>query len=120
MDSATVTLLRMEAKGTEGLSRVAQAWRVCARSMERQQERAWPMANLANPGTIGGHANEFLQRDGPAKTGASQGLTRMHSTQRTAVYVTRMHGGVGGRGRKVPSNPDWVLQARIDSNRRNV
>lgn len=120
MDSATVTLLRMEAMGTEGLSRVAQAWRVCARSMERQQERAWPMANLANPGTIGGHANEFLQRDGPAKTGASQGLTRMHSTQRTAVYVTRMHGGVGGRGRKVPSNPDWVLQARIDSNRRNV
>jgi Reverse transcriptase (RNA-dependent DNA polymerase) len=106
MDSATVTLLRMEAMGTEGLSRAAQAGRVRARSMERQQERAWPMANLANPGTIGGDANEFLQRNGPARTGASQGRKRMHSTQRTAVYVTRMHGGVGGRGREVPSYPD--------------
>jgi len=78
--------------------------------MERQQERSWPMANLANPGTIGGDANEFLQRNGPARTGASQGLTRMHSTQRTAVYVIRMHGGVGGRGREVPSYPDWASQ----------
>ncbi len=39
MDSATVRLLRMEAMGTEGLPRTAQAWRVHARSGERQQER---------------------------------------------------------------------------------
>ncbi len=38
--------------------------------------------------------------------GCGQGLTRMHSTQRTAVYVTRMHGGGGGRSREVPSCPD--------------
>jgi hypothetical protein len=25
------------------------------------------------------------------------------------VYVTRSHGGVGGRGREVPSYPDWAL-----------
>ena len=106
MDSATVTLLRMEAMGTEGLSRAAKTWRVRARSMERQQERAWPMANLANPGTIGGDANEFLSRNGPARPGASQGLRRMHSTQRTAVYVTRTHGGVGGEIREDFSYPD--------------
>jgi hypothetical protein len=74
--------------------------------MERQQERAWPMANLANPGTIDGDANEFLPRNGPARTGFGQGLMRIHSTLRTAVYVTRTHGGVGGRGREVPSYPD--------------
>ena len=91
----------MEAMGIEGLSRAAQAGRVRARSMERQQKRAWPVANLEHPGTIDGNANEFLQRNRPATTGSGQGLTRMHSTQRTAVYVTRMHGGVGGRGRNV-------------------
>ena len=106
MDSATVTLLRMEAMGIEGLSRAAHAGRVRARSMERQQERAWPVANLENPGTIDGTNNEILQRDGPATIGSGQGLTRMHSTQRTAMYVTRMHGGVGGRGREVSSYPD--------------
>ena len=87
--------------GIEGLSRVAQARRVCAGRMERQQERALPLANLEHPGTIDGNANEFLQRNGPATTGSGQSLMRMHSTQRTAVYVTRMHGGVGGRGRNV-------------------
>jgi len=106
MDSATVTLLRMEAMGIEGLSRAAQAGRVRARSMERQQERAWPMANLENPGTIGGDANEFLPRDGLATIGCGQGLKRMHSTQRIAVYVTRMHGGVGGGGCEAFSYPD--------------
>ena len=49
MDPATVTLLRMEAMGIEGLSQAAHTGRVRARSMDRQQERAWPMANLANP-----------------------------------------------------------------------
>jgi hypothetical protein len=70
------------------------------------------MANLENPGTIDGHVSEFLQRDGPATTGSGQGLRRMHSTQRTAVYVTRTHGGVEGRGREVPSYPDWASQRR--------
>ena len=105
MDSATVTLLRMEAMGTEGLPRVAPQGRVRARSMERQQERARPVADIGYPGTVVGDANEFLQPHGPAPTGSGQGLSDMHSTQRTAVYVTRMHGGVGGRGREVPSYP---------------
>jgi hypothetical protein len=106
VDSATVTLLRMEAMGIEGLPGTAKAGRVRARSMEREQERPRPMANLEDPGTVVGDADEFLQRDGLATTGTRQSLMRMHSTQRTAVYVTRTHGGVGGRGRKVPSYPD--------------
>ena len=60
------------------------------------------------PGTLGGDANEFLQRAGLATIGRGQGLTRMLSTQRTDVYVTRTHGGVGGRGRKVPLYPNYV------------
>ena len=106
MDSATVTLLRMEAMGVEGLPRTAQEGRVRARSMERQQERARPVANIENPGTVVGPADELLRPHGPAPTGTRQGLSDMHSTQRTAVYVTRMHGGVGGRDREVPSYPD--------------
>ena len=106
MDSATVTLLRMEAMGPEGLPRAAQEGRVRARSMARQQKRARPVADIGHPGTVVGHANEFLQPHRPASTGTRQGRSDMHSTQRTAVYVTRMHGGVGGRDREVPSYPD--------------
>ena len=40
---------------------------------------------------------------GPIDTMESK---RADSICRTAVYVTRMHGGVGGRGREVPSYPD--------------
>ena len=106
MDSATVTLLRMEAMGPEGLPRAAQKGRVRARSMERQQKRARRVADIGHPGTVVGHGNEFLQPHRPASTGTRQGRSDMHSTQRTAVYVTRMHGGVGGRDREVPSYPD--------------
>ena len=42
---------------------------------------------------------------------------RADSICRTAVYVTRMHGGVGGRGREVPSYPDvcraWHEASRV-------
>jgi hypothetical protein len=72
VDSATVTLLRMEAMGIEGLPRIATVRRIRARSMERQQEHAWPVANLEDPGTVVGDAND------------------------SAGYVTRTHGGVGG------------------------
>jgi hypothetical protein len=53
-------MLRMEAMGIEGLSRVAQTWGIRARCMEHQQERAWPVANLEDPGTVAGHASEFF------------------------------------------------------------
>jgi hypothetical protein len=95
----------MEAMGIQGLSRVAQARGIRARSMERQQERARPVANLEIPGTVVGTANAFVQRNGPATTGPGQSPSRMHSTQRIAVYVTRTHGGGGGRGREAPSYP---------------
>ena len=50
--------------------------------------------------------------DAPVDThGAIEPIGTMESKHadsicRTAVYVTRMHGGVGGRGREVPSYPD--------------
>jgi hypothetical protein len=72
VDSATVTLLRMEAMGIEGLPGTAKAGRVRARGMEREQERPRPMANLEDPGTVVGDADEFLQRLGLATTGARQ------------------------------------------------
>ena len=78
---------------------VREAWNV-------SKSRARTVANIENPGTVVGNANEFLQPHGPAPIGTSPGLSDMHSTQRTAVYVTRTHGGVGGRDREVPSYPD--------------
>ena len=37
-----------------------------------------------------------------------------NSIHRTAGYVTRSSGGVGGRGREASSYPDWALKARVD------
>ncbi len=45
-------------------------------------------------------------RDAPVGV---HGRSAMHIDPicRTAVYVTRMHGGVGGRGREASSYPEW-------------
>jgi hypothetical protein len=45
-----------------------------------------------------------LQQFGAAESG---GEVR-NSIHRTAVYVTRSHGGVGGRSREASSYPDYV------------
>jgi len=44
----------------------------------------------------------------PARVAAEFGGEAGDSIHRTAVYVIRSHGGVGGRGREVFSYPDWA------------
>ena len=58
--------------GSRGYRELRKRGRVRARSMEHQQERAWPMANLEDPGTVVGDANELLQRDGTARAGTAK------------------------------------------------
>jgi hypothetical protein len=54
----------------------------------------------------------------PARYFSSLGLPSLAARQgirfidRTAVYVIRSHGGVGGRGREVLSYPDWASGRR--------
>jgi len=91
MDSATVALLRMEAMGNRGAA--ANRGVFVREARERQQERAWPMANLANPGTIAGDANEFLQRDGPARTGPLVHATWTNLWKLRRVLVDPLNGG---------------------------
>ncbi len=70
------------------------------RSLDLLTDR--PLAALQDPGAHAGLASEVFPRFGAAEFG---GEVR-DSIHRTAVYVTRSHGGVGGRGREVPSYPD--------------
>ena len=80
MVQAKVTLLSMETMGWSGMPRAAQVRRVCARRMECQQERAWVVAHLEDPGVIADHASVVLPSFGAAMPGTSQ--NRM-STQHT-------------------------------------
>ena len=64
--------------------------------------------------TAGGAAYSDAPVDthGAASSIRRSGSKRADSICRTAGYVTRMSGGVGGRGREVPSYPDsasWRL-----------
>ena len=54
-----------------------------------------------HPGTLG------LMRMVPLSLVGVAACKRADSICRTAVYVTRMHGGVGGGGREALSYPDW-------------
>ena len=38
---------------------------------------------------------------------------RLDPICRTAVYVTRMHGGVGGRGREASSYPEYIAMEGV-------
>ena len=51
----------------------------------------------------------------PARAHMGQGSMRTTVMQGTAGYVTRMSGGVGGRGREASSYPDWRLKFMITS-----
>jgi hypothetical protein len=62
MAAAQVTLLSLEAMGQVRLPGTAQTRRVCAGSMEHQQERTRPVAPVENPGAIAGSASEDLQQ----------------------------------------------------------
>lgn len=60
-----------------------------------------PVAFVETPGVIAGFPGEDLCANGAAGLGGAAGMNH-----RTAVYVIRMPGGVGGRSRKASSYPD--------------
>ena len=64
------------------------------------------MALKSNASAESGTAYKGVSSDGAARVGIGQGSMRSTMFQGTAGYVTRMSGGVGGRGREVPSYPD--------------
>ena len=109
MGATAVTMLRMETMGQRGLPRVKETWGQCARGVEYKQERAWSMATEQNASVKSGTACKVVSSNGVARTGseANEGSMRSTMFQGTAGYVTRMSGGVGGRGREAPSYPDW-------------
>ena len=76
--------------------------------LEHKQKRAWAMASEQNASLIAGNACQVVSSNGAARTGtkATQGSMRGTKFQGTAGYVTRMSGGVGGRGREASSYPD--------------
>ncbi len=49
---------------------------------------------------------KVVSSNGAARIGTGQGSMRLRKFQGTAGYVTRMSGGVGGRGREAASYPD--------------
>ena len=106
MGAMAVMLLRMEAMGQRGLPRTQKAWGRRARGLEHKQERAWSMAAESNASVDAGTAHEIVSSNGASRVGNGPGSMRETVIQGTAGYVTRMSGGVGGRGREVPSCPD--------------
>ena len=64
------------------------------------------MAAEPNAGIKSGTASKDVSSDGAARVGIGQGSMRSTVIQGTAGYVTRMSGGVGGRGREASSYPD--------------
>src|ERR1035437_109727 len=106
MDATAVTMLRMETMGQRGIPRVKETRGQCARGLEYKQERAWAMAPEQNASTQSGTACKVVSSNGAARVGKGQGSMSATKFQGTAGYVTRMSGGVGGRGREASSYPD--------------
>ena len=104
--AATVTMLHMETMEQRGIPRIQETRGQRARGLEHKQERAWPMAAESIARTESGAACQVVSSNGAARTGTGQGGMRSTVIQGTAGYVTRMSGGVGGRGREASSYPD--------------
>jgi group II intron reverse transcriptase/maturase len=102
MDTTQVTLLHMEAMGTGGLPGTAKTWGERARSMAHIEVGAWTVETVKDSGARTGTAGALLQQSGAAAAGGEL----RNSLHRTAEYVTRSLGGVGGRGREASSYPD--------------
>ena len=96
----------METIGQRGLPRVKETRDQCARGLEHKQKRAWSMAPEQNASSECGTACKAVSSNGVARTGKGQGSVRETKFQGTAGYVTRMSGGVRGRGREVSSYLD--------------
>lgn len=99
-------MLRMETMGQRRLPRTQETRGQRARGLEHQQERAWTMEIEQNAGTESGTACKNVSSNGLARIATGQGSMRPTIMQGTARYVTRMSGGVGGRGREAFSYPD--------------
>ena len=108
MGATAVTMLRMETMGQRGLPRTQEAWGQRARGLEHKQECAWAMAIESNASVKSGTACKVVSSNGAARVGTGQGSMRSTVMQGTAGYVTRMSGGVGGRGREASSYPDYT------------
>ena len=106
MGATAVTMLRMETMGQRGVPRTQKARGQRARGLEHKQERAWSMALKSNASAESGTACKAVSSNGAARVGTGQGSMRETKFQGTAGYVTRMSGGVGGRGREASSYPD--------------
>ena len=65
------------------------------------------MAVESNASAESGPACKVVSSNGAARVGIGQGSMRETKCQGTAGYVTRMSGGVGGRGREASSYPDY-------------
>ena len=103
-------IFRMETMGQRGLPRTQKARGQRARGLEHKQERAWPMAAEQNASVESGTACKNVSSNGATRVGTGQGSMRATKFQGTAGYVTRMSGGVGGRGREASSYPDRALR----------
>ena len=64
------------------------------------------MAAESNASIKTGSACEVVSTNGAAQVDIGHGSMRATVIQGTAGYVTRMSGGVGGRGREASSYPD--------------
>ena len=98
--------VKSQTMGQRGIPRVKETRGHCARGLEHKQKRAWAMAPEQNASTESGTARKVVSSNGVARTGTGQGNMRSTTCQGTAGYVTRMSGGVGGRGREASSYPD--------------
>jgi hypothetical protein len=104
--ATAVTMLRMETMGQRGLPRVEETRGQRARSLEHKHKRAWSMAPEQYASLESGAACKNVSSNGAARVGKGQGSMRATMVQGIAEYVTRMSGGVGGRGREASSSPD--------------
>src|SRR5476649_2195769 len=87
--------------GTSGISGTTPTRGERARSMEHQQVGAWSVAPVEDPGARTGVIGAALQHNGSAVPGRA-----VESLHRTAGYVIRLSGGVGGGYREVSPYPE--------------
>ena len=93
--------------GQRGLPRTQETRGQRARGLEHKQECAWPVAIESNASAELGTARKVVSSIGAAaRVGTGQGGMSDTKCQGTAGYLTRMSGGLGGRGRKASSYPD--------------
>lgn len=77
-----------------------------ARGLQHKQERIWSVASVQNASVESGTARQVVSANGAGRVGTTEGSMRSLMFEGTAGCVTRLFGGVGGRGREASSYPD--------------